>query len=165
MEKKELNFRTIKQFAQSHMRAESRLKSGADIQIHFLKCNIYCCHKQIHYMIKKYMQFEKDEVSRLNPQRLSMAYLGPKFFTRPVHAHLSCILEVKNWCAISKWVICAIASQPVFSFLTSSGLIQYFFSIPFYLYPLFSHSSLFYIVSGGFRAVLSNRLVCSYVSI
>lgn len=67
-------------------------------------------------MIKKYMQFEKDEVSRLNPQRLSMAYLGPKFFTRPVRAHLSCILEVKNWCAISKWVICAIASKPVFLF-------------------------------------------------
>ena len=34
------------------------------------QCNIYCCHKQIHYMIKKYMQIEEDEVSCLNPQGL-----------------------------------------------------------------------------------------------
>lgn len=68
-------------------------------------------------MIKKYMQIEKDEVSCLNPQRLSMACLGLKFFHKlSLCAHLSSFLGVKNQCAISKWVICAIASQPVLFF-------------------------------------------------
>ena len=146
------------------MRAKSRLKSGANIQIHFLKCNTYYCHKQI--------QLHDKEI-HANWEGWGLLSKSPEIIDGMFRTKILCTTWASMLTFPPSWGWRISVRYPnvsfvplllslFFSFLTSSGLIQYFFSIPFYLYPLFSH---LLVVSGGFRAMLSNRLVSSYVSI